>query len=1428
MLTTSLLLSSLLVAPQSTAKPQRSLELRPGDRVAMVGNTFIEREADRGYIETALLLSHPKAKLVFRNFGWSGDTVTGESRGYFKPKEGYQLLIKNVAAAKPSVIILAYGANASWKGADGVDEFRQGLGRLMDDLGELTKARFILLSPITQEAFASPYPSPTAHNKELARYSQVIEELATKRDAGFVDLFTTLRAPVGEHWTSNSIHLTSKGYRQAAAVMVRAFGRSIAENSEALRHVVVAKNEQFFYRWRPQNTTYLLGFRKHEQGKNAVELAQIQTYVERLDTQIQAAVVAIAAGAPPVFDAVTQPGIGVSPKKHKYVREAKEEQKAFVVPDDLEVSLFASEPMVMNPTNMNWDARGRLWVASAPMYPQVKPGHRAADRVVVLEDVDGDGKADTSTVFADGLLIPTLVMPGDGGVYVANSTELLHLKDTNGDGKADTKRIVMSGFGTEDTHHILHTPRWGPDGLLYFNQSIYIHSHVETPWGVERLMAGGTWQFEPRTGRMRVLSRGLVNAWGHDMDAWGQSFATDGAGWAGVNYLFPDVAAVQAYGTRHHLKGMNPGQPKLCGLEILSGSHLPEAYRGLLATNDFRGHRTISFRLSDNDSGYATKRDVELISSAGRDYDPLGKDGAFRPVDVKMGPDGAVYVADWSNVIIQHGEVDFRDDRRDHENGRIWRISAKDKPALKPPPIAGASVAQLIVNLESPERWVVDMSKRALTERGPDVLAAVRAWELALQGERAEQLRLHALWLHIGLEAVDATILGRSLRATDGRVRAAAIRVLRHWIDKLADAEEILTAAVVDPHPRVRLEALHALRQLGSVRAAELAVLVLDHPMDEVLDYALVLTLRELETQWAGKTTFAGKVSHVAYAIKATSNTEPLGGLFTALQAGRIRLADRDDVLQLIASLGNAQQVGALFALACTEELPADTRARVYSAITAAVVDRDVRPDSDLARLVPVIASARGELLTSAARLAGRLRATDSIDVLKQVAAKSKLNTSLVALEALGDIQSDAAGAALLHFLRTPQTPALQIGALANLVRVNREAAGAMVIRVFGDLPETVDASPVFDAFYRAEAGPITLSKAIKGATVPAHVAQAGVRRATTSGRDLGEHVGLLSRAGGLAPMKQHLTAAEMKEATAHVAARGNPVIGERIYRRASLACMTCHAIGGAGSPIGPDLLSLGASAPVDYIIESLLAPNAKIKEGHHMTVVTMNDGRIFAGSQQSDADGQLVLRDTTGKTHSLSSQEVKSKIVSPVSMMPPGLTASLQPEEFSHLVAFLSKLGKAGRFNLPKEEFVRSFAVIAPDAATSQVLRAGAIAKDPSKYPWRPGYALVDGSIPLDDSSVFGTGERILRFTLEATTPGRVNLRAKKGQTLRVWRNGVKLKFRRGTAQLDLPKGRHDMVVHVDTANQGPSVSIEIRGVRGSKAVTRLVQFGK
>src|SRR5690606_23085263 len=278
----------------------------------------------------------------------------------------------------------------------------------------------------------------------------------------------------------------------------------------------------------------------------------------------------------------------------------------FKVAEGYEVSLFASDPMVVKPIQMNWDADGRLWVASSIIYPHMRTGEEANDKIYILEDTDGDGVADKSTIFAEGLLMPTGILPGDGGVCVANSNEVLFVEAIDGDGEADHREVLLTGFGTGDTHHLIHTFRWGPEGLLYFAQSIYIYSHVETPWGVRRLEGGGVWQLRPENRKLEVYARGLINPWGMQFDRWGQSFLTDGAGGEGINYAFPGATFVTAPGAERIIRGLNPGQPKHSGLDIVSGSHLTD-WSGSFITNDFRANRINRFTVEEQGSGFATK-----------------------------------------------------------------------------------------------------------------------------------------------------------------------------------------------------------------------------------------------------------------------------------------------------------------------------------------------------------------------------------------------------------------------------------------------------------------------------------------------------------------------------------------------------------------------------------------------------------------------------------------------------------------------------------------------------------------------------------------------------------------------------------------------------------------------------------------------------
>ncbi|MBI5758062.1 MAG: HEAT repeat domain-containing protein, partial [Planctomycetales bacterium] len=558
------------------------------------------------------------------------------------------------------------------------------------------------------------------------------------------------------------------------------------------------------------------------------------------------------------------------------------ERKSLQVADGFEVNLYAADPRIAKPIQMNFDAAGRLWIASSEIYPQIQPGQKANDKILIVEDTDGDGTADKTTVFADGLLIPTGIEPGDGGAYVANSTEIIHLRDTDGDGKADSRRVMLSGFGTEDTHHIIHTFRWGVDGALYFNQSVYIHSHVETPHGVKRLGGGGIWRFRPETMELDIFCRGFVNPWGHQQDEWGQSFVTDGAYGEGINYVFPGSVWVTAPGAPRIVKGLNPGSPKHCGLEIVGGRHLPDDWQGDMLTNDFRGHRVCRFKISEDQSGYASREMPELIKTA---------HVAFRPIDVKMGPDGAIYIADWYNPIIQHGEVDFRDPRRDHTHGRIWRVTAKGRPLVPRPQLVTATNEKLIDSLDLPEQYTRTRARRLLRERALSSSSA-RAEILAKLGEAAgpglvfsgyfplgsrigEDYRLELLWTYKALREPEYELLPKLLKAKNHRTRAAAIRALVEW-RAVVPAIDALQEAVADEHPRVRLEAIRALALIPSRRAVELALKALDKPVDSNLDFALWQTARDLQAVWLpalqkDEFHFNRNVNHLLFALQAVN-----------------------------------------------------------------------------------------------------------------------------------------------------------------------------------------------------------------------------------------------------------------------------------------------------------------------------------------------------------------------------------------------------------------------------------------------------------------------------------------------------------------------------------------------------------------------------
>lgn len=853
------------------------LELRSGDVVAIVGNALAERMLHDGSFEARVQLAHPQLGVSVRNLGFAGDEVVTRQRtsGFGTPDE-------HLAQVRASVVVAMFGEVESFRGAAGTQQFAEELeayvGRLMatrvnDPLtqfeGIARQIRPVLVAPIPYEDLGDPLlPDAKIENSRIDLYAVAIQSVAQELSVPFVDVRPAMRAAYereSEPLTIDGIRLNDRGNAIFAAALVKAlFSNTVepdAKRLEAVRALVAAKDAHWFRRHHVADGYNVYGERSmleyNDQTNRVVmqrELEWLDATCANLDRGIWENVLGHAPGSisrvpVPEFIPVPTNRPGDGPKGEHRLLSGAEAIGRMTPGPGLEVTLFADEsrfPELAKPVQMSFDTRGRLWVAVWPSYPNAKPDEPARDKLIVLEDVDGDGRADTCKPFVSNLHNPTGFEFWNGGVFVATAPHLQFLRDTDGDGIADQRENALEGLGSGDTHHASNSFVLGPDGGLYFQEGIFHRTQVETVHGVVRQKDGCVWRYEPRTRRFeRYAPYGFLNPHGHVFDRWGQDFVTDGTG--NENFYALPISGSLASPLQH------PTIPTFFeqrsrpagGTEVLSSLHFPPEMQGdYLIANVIGFQGIFRYHVRDDGSGFGADERDPIVFSA---------DQNFRPVDIEVGPDGALYFLDWQNPLIGHMQHHLRDPSRDHVHGRVYRVTAKGRALSKPAVIAGRPIPELLELLKSPEDRVRYRARIELSSRPTnDVVNASRAWLMLLDPKEPEfeHHRLEALWLQTQHAFLDSQLLEQVLRSPDPRARAAAVRVVRHMRREIGDVLPLLATAIADEHPRVRLEALVALSFLESAASAETALRVLNSPMDPNLEYALTETMRALEPHW--------------------------------------------------------------------------------------------------------------------------------------------------------------------------------------------------------------------------------------------------------------------------------------------------------------------------------------------------------------------------------------------------------------------------------------------------------------------------------------------------------------------------------------------------------------------------------------------------
>jgi putative membrane-bound dehydrogenase-like protein len=944
----------------------------------------------------------------------------------------------------------------------------------------------------------------------------------------------------------------------------------------------------------------------------------------------------------------------------------QEAVQKMTVPAGFTVELVAAEPDIVNPVAMTFDQRGRIWMTESIEYPRSDAGP-GKDRIKVLESTKGDGTYDKITLFAEGLNIPSGIAVGHGGVWVANSPDILFYKE-GPDGKAaGPPEVVVTGFGRADTHELPNSLTWGPDGYLYGLNGVFNQSRVKHQ-GKDWTFTCAMFRIHPRTRDFEVFCEGTSNPWGIAFDGEGSAFVSACV----IDHLWhltqtgyyhrqggpypPFTWKIESIVKHRHQKAA------YCGLCWFDSDAYPPEYRGKLFMGNIHGGCINSDELTRDGSTYFARPRPDFLTA---------NDPWFMPVAQKVGPDGCMYVLDWYDRY--HCYQDARRDPAgiDRLRGRLYRVRHKDSPGVGIVDLAKESTEKLIDRLGSPNIYFRDMSQRLLVERildgnaaNPKAESAVRAAEqlkdVIFDGAASRTKRLHALWTVVGSGGLDGPVHQKLLEHKDATFRAWAVRAAGNFKLVAPEVRDKVAALVTDSSADVKLQVAIAAPKIDKIEPVSTLLAVLRHAgNDKLIPHIVWQNLHPLLETSSDKL-----LVHIADK-----------GLAAPLAALMPRIVDR----LLAAPKVEPTVIAGLVKTLADKDQPMAKKAMSMIAIKVQTGEiQGARLAALKLAMQPLLrkmldGNPGDALYRAAALLAVSLKDVAGYGPVRQyfIATSGADQARIEALEALIAGADDGIQDLVSAVLNEPkiQSAAFRAKVVTTLGRLDAAWVPTLLLARYAAMELSVQTATI-DVLTQRPYWTRALIQQIGDKKIPASVLGITQVRKLQGSKDKAL-VELVQKTWGTvrddrSPEREKVVAQMRKYLTEK---RGDPIAGKAVFTK---NCAVCHKMHGEGQEVGPDITVNGRS-DFEQLLSNVFDPNLVIGAGYLATTVTATSGQILSGLVVEDNAQRVVLKLQGGEVKTIARDDVDTVKQSKVSLMPEQLEKQMTLPEIRDLFAFLT-----------------------------------------------------------------------------------------------------------------------------------------------------------